>query len=64
MTLILGAISAVIGAVLAALFHQLILAAFLGGAAMVFGLILIVIVMRFGQAGYRRMTPTGRMRRH
>lgn len=66
MSLILAAVSTLIAAGVAALFHQLVLAAVLGGAAVALIVVLLAAIVGFGFAGYRRLVPTrtrGRRRR-
>jgi len=57
MSLILGLLATAAGAAVAALFHQLVLAGILAIAAVLLALILIVTIILFGRACYRRLAP-------
>ncbi len=57
MSLILGLLATAAGAAVAALFHQLVLAGILALAAVLCALLLIVTIILFGRAGYRRLAP-------
>ncbi len=57
MSLILGLLATAAGAAVAALLHQLVLAGILALAAVLCALLLIVTIILFGRAGYRRLAP-------